>query len=201
MPASDTYFTIARSARSDLRVKASRFFGFVERVHTQAEAEEQRFTLKKKYHDAAHLPFAYRLPDGGERSSDDGEPKGTAGSAILEQIRGRNLYGVQVVVVRYFGGTKLGRGGLSRAFSDVTRHALDAAGRREIHNRRHFSITLQPDQVETAKTLAGQFTAAVDSISYDTRAHLRFAVPVSRWNECLRAFAERFGLQVSEDKR
>ncbi len=197
MSSIDFYLTIARSARSDLRVKASRFFGFADPVGDETEAEELRADLKKKYHNADHQPFALRLPDGGERSSDDGEPKGTAGSAIMDQIRGRDLWGVQVVVVRYFGGTKLGRGGLSRAFSEVTRATLEAAGNRKVRNLRRFSVTLPPDQVEAARQLAAQFGASVDSIAYDLRAHLRFAVPASRWDACVRAFTDRFGSHIS----
>ncbi len=80
--------------------------------------------VKKKYKDAKHYVYAYRLANGTERYSDDGEPNKTAGVPILDILRGNNLYNVLVIVTRYFGGTLLGTGGLVKAYGDVVKQAL-----------------------------------------------------------------------------
>ncbi|MCX6640722.1 MAG: YigZ family protein [bacterium] len=196
MSSPDHYHTLSSSARSELRVKASRFFGFAESVPDEAAAAAMRVRLKKEYHDASHQPFAYRLCDGSERCSDDGEPKGTSGQAILLEIRRAEVSDVQVVVVRYFGGTKLGKGGLSRTFSDCAREALVEGGRILVTKSSSFSIILTPEDVKTAKAIALEFSAVVETQSYDPLAHLKIVVPESRIQDCRQALLDRFGKTI-----
>lgn len=193
----DQYLTLSHPARSELRVSASRFFGFTEPVPREASAARMRLRLKKEYHDATHQPFAYRLVDGQERSSDDGEPKGTAGIPILSQIRQADLCDVQVVVVRYFGGTKLGKGGLVKAFSECARLALEQAGSKQVQLVEMLDVITAPENVNLVKAVASRFGAAVVTLSYDVKARLRFAVPRSRYLECQEALMKRFGSDVS----
>jgi uncharacterized YigZ family protein len=128
---SDEYTTLRARARAALTVRGSRFLAEAVPVHEKDECDEVLRGLRKEYFDATHHCFAYRLgPDGMQfRTNDGGEPAGSAGKPILAAIDGAELMGVIVVVTRYFGGTKLGVGGLARAYRQAAGLAL-AAGER-----------------------------------------------------------------------
>ncbi len=114
-------------------VQRSRFLAQVCRVEDEAAARAFIAAIGARYHDARHHCTAFVLGPVGDvrRSNDDGEPAGTAGRPILDAISGRDLSDVVVVVTRWFGGTLLGTGGLTRAYADAAGAALDAAGARE----------------------------------------------------------------------
>jgi uncharacterized YigZ family protein len=125
-----SFRTVLQPADSIYKEKGSRFLAFVFPVANEAEVKAAIESLKKKYFDARHHCFAWML--GAEkkqfRAFDDGEPNHSAGDPILGQIRSRDLTDVLVVVVRYFGGTKLGVGGLISAYKTAASEALDKAG-------------------------------------------------------------------------
>lgn len=109
--------------------KRSRFIGHVWPVESEEEARAHVEQMKKKYHDARHNCWCYRLKEGGvERYSDDGEPQGTAGQPMLGVFQKEGVTNVCCVVTRYFGGVLLGAGGLVRAYTQSAKDALDAAG-------------------------------------------------------------------------
>ncbi len=126
----DVYYSIASPSRGLFRDNGSRFIALAYPVETVAEVKAIVEGLKKEYHDARHHCFAYRLGHTGEvfRASDDGEPAGSAGRQILAQIDSASLSDVLVVVVRYFGGIKLGIPGLIRAYRTSASEALENAG-------------------------------------------------------------------------
>ena len=126
-----SYRTIARDGEVELEVKRSRFRCTLERVADEGSARAVVERLRKQHWDARHHCSAFVLgPDAGlTRSSDDGEPSGTAGQPMLDVLRGTGLANTTVVVTRYFGGTLLGTGGLVRAYSEATAQALQAAAR------------------------------------------------------------------------
>jgi uncharacterized YigZ family protein len=123
----DRYHTIGAPSEGIFKQKGSKFLAFAYPVGTEEEIRERLAELRKTYHDARHHCYAWRL--GPElkhfRSYDDGEPAGSAGNPILGQIRSKNLTNVLVVVVRYFGGTLLGVGGLIHAYRSATSDALE----------------------------------------------------------------------------
>ena len=126
----DFYRTIYKEGTGEIVEKKSRFIAEAYPVTGEEEAFAHLEEVKKRYWDARHHCWAYvtgRNP-GKERMSDDGEPAGTAGKPILEVIRGRELTDIFIVVTRYFGGVKLGTGGLVRAYTSSAKMALDAAG-------------------------------------------------------------------------
>lgn len=131
-----SYLTVAGSAVAEIEVKRSRFQCRVERVETEEAARAVVEEERRRHWDARHHCSAFVLgPDGRlARSSDDGEPAGTAGAPMLEAVRGAGLSDVVVVVTRWFGGTLLGAGGLVRAYGDAVRAGLAEAGtlRREL---------------------------------------------------------------------
>ena len=126
----DSYKSIPAPAEGLFKDNGSRFISFAFPVETEEEIKDIVADLKKKYHDARHHCYAYRLGYLGDRfrANDDGEPSSSAGRPILGQIDSRGLSDVLVVVVRYFGGIKLGIPGLIRAYKTSTAEALDNAG-------------------------------------------------------------------------
>lgn len=125
-----SYVTIARDGEVELEVKRSRFLCTLERVESEEHARAVVERLRKQHWDARHHCSAFVIGPGGEitRSSDDGEPSGTAGAPMLEVLLGHEVSDVVAVVTRWFGGVLLGTGGLVRAYSDSVRAGLDAVG-------------------------------------------------------------------------
>ena len=125
----DTYKTISGKAEGIFKDKGSKFLAFAYPVCTLDEIKEIIDSLKKQYHDARHHCFAYRLGAKKEvyRMNDDGEPSGTAGKPIFGQILSEDLSDILIVVVRYFGGTLLGTGGLIKAYRTASADALNNA--------------------------------------------------------------------------
>lgn len=129
MNAFDAYQSIGGPSQGLFKDNGSRFIAFAFPVETEDEVKEHVSALKKEYHDARHHCFAYRLGYKGDvwRAADDGEPSGSAGRPILGQIDSMGLSDILVVVVRYFGGIKLGIPGLIRAYKTSTADALQQA--------------------------------------------------------------------------
>ncbi|MBX6765968.1 MAG: YigZ family protein [Actinomadura rubrobrunea] len=122
--------TIRQSGRHELEIRKSRFICTLARVETEAEAVAFIAEHRRAHRDATHNCTAYVVGEHGEitKSSDDGEPSGTAGVPMLEVLVRRGLTGVAAVVTRYFGGVKLGAGGLVRAYAQSVAEAIDAVG-------------------------------------------------------------------------
>lgn len=124
------FLSPAKEASAEYIVKRSRFIGTVAPAFSESEAEAFVASIKAKYPDATHNVYAYSVGTGTplDRLSDDGEPRGTAGYPVLDVIHKRELKNVVCVVTRYFGGTRLGAGGLLRAYGKTANLALDEAG-------------------------------------------------------------------------
>ena len=108
--------------------RGSKFLAFAEPIANEDEAKARIAWYKKKYHDARHVCYAYRLGENLWRTKDDGEPHRTAGLPILRAIDAKKLDKILVVVVRYFGGTLLGTGGLMVAYREASKDALEKYG-------------------------------------------------------------------------
>ncbi len=123
------YQTIAAPSTGLYKEKGSKFLAYAYPVTTEAEIKEILATLKKEYFDARHYCYAYRLEADGSiyRANDDGEPNHSAGDPILGQLKSANLTYILLVVVRYFGGVKLGVSGLIQAYKTAAQEALAAA--------------------------------------------------------------------------
>jgi uncharacterized YigZ family protein len=126
----DQYKTVAGYGEGEIVIERSRFIGYAQRVTSEEEAAAFIAMIKKKHWDATHNCSAFVIGENDQiqRSSDDGEPGGTAGKPILECIKKNGCKDTVVVVTRYFGGIKLGAGGLVRAYTAGTVTALKAAG-------------------------------------------------------------------------
>lgn len=115
----ETYKTVLEESESILIEKKSKFIANIFHVENEVEAKNIITKIRKKYYDAKHHVYAYRIYDGNviEKFSDDGEPAQTAGKPIIDLLKQKELYNVLIVVTRYFGGILLGTGGLTRAYT------------------------------------------------------------------------------------
>lgn len=125
----DSFLTVAAAAETASRERSSKFLAYAYPVRDEERIRELLDALRKRYFDATHHCYAWRLGPGGERfrANDDGEPSGTAGKPILGQMLSRGITDTLVVVVRYFGGTKLGVPGLIAAYRESAAEAIAAA--------------------------------------------------------------------------
>ena len=126
---SDTYKSISAPSQGIYKDKGSKFLSFAFPVQTEEEVKPIIDSLKKEYYDARHHCYAYRIGQFGDiwRANDDGEPSGTAGKPILGQLLSNDITDCLIVVVRYFGGTKLGVSGLIQAYREAAADVLDSA--------------------------------------------------------------------------
>jgi len=153
----DTYRTIAAPAEGLYKEKGSKFIALAYPVHTEEEVKETIVELKKQYYDARHHCYAYSL--GADKSrfraNDDGEPNHSAGDPILGQIRSAELSNILLVVIRYFGGTKLGVGGLINAYKSAAADALAHATVVEKHEtallQAHYAYPQMNDVMSLVK--------------------------------------------------
>ena len=127
MPDTDQYKTLSEPSEGIYKEKGSKFITYAYPISTEEEIKPLVDELKKKYYDARHHCFAWQLGTDGNRfrANDDGEPSGTAGKPILGQIKSNELTNLLVVVIRYFGGTKLGTSGLIHAYKEATVDAIN----------------------------------------------------------------------------
>lgn len=131
----DNFFTIMENEMAEIIEKKSKFIANIIKVNSKQNAEDEINRIKKIYHDARHNCVAYRVIEDDmiiEKSSDDGEPSGTAGGPMLNILQKNNLCNVAVIVTRYFGGILLGTGGLVRAYSDATMMAIEKSEKIEM---------------------------------------------------------------------
>ncbi len=138
------YKTLKGFGSARLIVKKSVFIGYASPAKTEEEARKFIAKIKNHHGDATHNVSAYIINDGRNfavRYDDDGEPKGSSGKPILNVIQNRGLSNVVVVVTRYFGGMKLGYGGLVKAYSDAASRAIDKAGIVDVYETERFEAT------------------------------------------------------------
>ena len=193
---SDTYRMIARPTLAEPpKSKGSRFIGEAFPVTTEAEAEARLDAVRKREYAATHWCWAWRLGLEGDafRTSDDGEPSGSAGAPILRQIDARDLTNTLVVVTRYYGGTKLGVGGLVRAYGEAASDALDAARTVEHVVRVPVRLRFAYDDTSPAMHTVNRFDAEIAEQHYTANTELVVRVRRSEAEALRAAFVEALG--------
>ena len=147
---------------------------FAHPVRSEEEVKEKLDELKKAYYDGRHHCFAWVLgmDDQSWRANDDGEPSHSAGDPILGQIRSHGLTNVLVVVVRYFGGTKLGVGGLIHAYKSATDDALVKAEKIQIYEQKHIILNFSYDSISIVERLVSAFEIDVVDRNYQVACEL-----------------------------
>src|SRR5699024_8996911 len=162
------YYTVNKSGSTELIIQKSRFIGYIKRVETEEAAQQFIDDIKKKHHDATHNCSAYIIGDHDQiqKANDDGEPSGTAGVPMLEVLKRQTLKNTAVVVTRYFGGTKLGAGGLIRAYGSTTSETIKATGIVKRQLMQGFSVTIDYTLLGMLENAFHQSNHIVDSINY-----------------------------------
>jgi uncharacterized YigZ family protein len=175
---SDTFYTISGNSESKVTEKMSKFLAYAFHVQSAVEAKERIAEVAKKYYDARHVCWAYMV--GADRtecmSNDNGEPSGTAGKPILGQINSFNLTDVVVVVVRYFGGIKLGTSGLISAYREAARSALAEAEVIECHVQSELSFTFPYMSINDVMKLTKQTGITTIEQTFDNSCSMRVSV-------------------------
>lgn len=163
------------------KIKRSRFIADVAPVGDVDGARAHVEAIRKRHHAARHVCWAWRLgPDGStSRSSDDGEPSGSAGRPILQAIEGADLTDVVVAVTRYYGGVKLGVGGLVRAYGDAAAEGLAHARVKTIVPTRDVVVELDYDQLGVIEALCAREGRDRPEAEYGERVRFVFAVPIA----------------------
>ena len=186
----DVYHSADRPSEVETKVLGSRFIGRAWPVASEEAVHAILAEQRRAEYTATHHCSAFRLlPDGSLfRFNDDGEPSGTAGMPILRQIEGRGLTCTLVVVTRYYGGTKLGTGGLIRAYGEAAALALDAAGQREHVRRTRLTVAFDYADTSPALHALAQFDAVTEATRYGEQTEMDVAVARSQSD----AFADTF---------
>ena len=193
--AEDEYYTVKDEFnKSELRIKSSRFIASAVYVQNRRIAEEHYDKLKKKYHDATHNCYAYRISDNIYRFSDDGEPSGTAGMPILRVLENQNLFETLIVVTRYFGGTKLGTGGLARAYSEAATSVIKTTTR--IIKRRTTSVNLELtyDKYNDFLRMLNRFSGEISNSDFKETIKVKVEIPTSRFHQFQTEYEQLFRL-------
>ena len=185
------YQTIQERGESEIVISKSRFLGFCIPVASEAEAQEALAQIKKRYYDARHCCYAFRLQAGGiARSSDDGEPSGTAGAPILAVLTGAGVENVLCAVVRYFGGVLLGTGGLVRAYGKTASEALQAAGIVSIRVCERISVTVAYPAYQLVEPMLRQKGYPCDA-AFTDQVTLMITIPAEEAETFIRNLTDR----------
>ena len=165
---------ILENSTAEIVEKKSRFIANIFYVENVNAAEEKLSEIKKKYYDAKHNCFAYIIGINGEqvKSSDDGEPQGTAGHPMLDILKGNELTNCIAIVTRYFGGTLLGTGGLVRAYSDSLKAAISLAKMSEIRNAFEVQFDVSYDDYGKVENLIQNYNNSNTANAQSTNSNL-----------------------------
>lgn len=200
LPLPDSYLTLAESTRAEIRVQRSRFLALVAPVTDEDAARAAIREEARRYHDARHVCYAWRLGAGAgivEHRNDAGEPAGTAGKPILAALRRTGLCDCVGIVVRYFGGVKLGTGPLARAYGEAATLAATAAPTREILLGREFFLALPYALQKTLRHLLAGREGRVAAEEYGVDVTWRVWLPHSRTEGFAAAVIEATAGQVT----
>lgn len=176
----ETYFTLEKSSQGSYKEKGSKFLAFAFPVKNEDEIREIISELKKKFYDAHHHCYAYILGNNGERcrANDDGEPAHSAGDPILNQLRSRNLTNSLVVVVRYFGGAKLGVSGLINAYKLTTEESLNNNGIKSVAITRSYRLHYHYQSTSEVMRMVKEFGARISGQQYEEACTIEFSVNI-----------------------
>ena len=195
-PDGDTESLLAPTAPAEVsyRVKNSRFIAVLRPVRGREEVEDALEELWDHHPEATHIVYAFAVGPPRSRSfgqSDDGEPKGTAGRPVLSVLDGRGITNALVAVIRYFGGTRLGTGGLVHAYGDGARRVLDGASFAPLRRMCAFRLRIEYALQSSIREGLSVVGALVAEEVYDTAVEIRGTVPAEREEELRRELRDR----------
>ena len=200
----EDFLLLVKGAEAELVEKKSRFIATVRPVKSEEEAAAFIDEMKKKYYDARHNCSAFVIGSKAQitRSSDDGEPSGTAGRPMLEVLLGSGIRNIAVVVTRYFGGTLLGTGGLVRAYSGVVKEALELCETARQHFGVRFKIKTDYNTVGKIQYILASRNIGVEDSVYAADVAMTVISPIEEYDrlckELVEATSARVGLEELE---
>lgn len=170
---------LKEKAEAEIVVKRSRFIAVASPVTTLEEVRERVSETRKKYSDATHVVHAAVVGRSGTlySSSDDREPKNTAGRPALEVLKGSGITNICVCIIRYFGGTLLGTGGLVKAYGDSVKEVLKVVETEELVDYTPFRLTLQYDLYTPIKTILTKYSCTSLTEEFDTAVRIKGNIP------------------------
>ena len=192
----DSYDTIASPSTVELKEKGSRFIAEIAFAESADIARAQLQTIRKREHAASHHCYAYVVREKEQvqfKYSDDGEPNGTAGKPIYDVITGNNLQNLICVVTRYFGGTKLGAGGLSRAYGASAKAAIEQAGKKTVYFKSNIRLEFSFPVYDQVNRLLQKLGAEVTNSDFSQDVKLELQIRRSLADELHNQYAELTG--------
>lgn len=194
--------TIKKDFIAEEEIKKSRFICHLKRVYTEEEARAFISEIKKEHHKANHNCSAFTLGERQEiqRSSDDGEPSGTAGVPMLEILKKREITNVCAVVTRYFGGIKLGAGGLIRAYAGSVGHALDQVGLVKFVPQEQLILTLDYGNYDGLQRFLSAQGLVISESEFLSDVTVKLFVDLDKTEQLLADLIEQFSGKISVAK-
>ena len=200
------YSTVRAEASAEQIIEKSRFIAYVSPAETREEADEFIASIRKKHKDATHNVPAMVLGDKFQIQwgSDDGEPQGTSGAPIVQMLVAQGITNIVVVVTRYFGGIKLGTGGLVRAYTSSAKLGLEAAGICDVCERQVMTYALDYTYLAKLQNLAGGALLTIENLTYTDVVQAELSCVPERADEAKNLIANLTGGQgrlCSEETR
>lgn len=199
--AEDTYKTVVGTYEAVIKERSSKFLALAYHVESAEEVREIMEPLRKKFYDATHHCYAYRIGYRGEewRANDDGEPSGTAGKPILGQLLSRDITNTLVVVVRWFGGTKLGVPGLIEAYRESTAAVLDVSRVEEKTIDRIVAIRYPFESMNGVMKAVKAMEPRIVEQTFDNMCSMKLAVRLSLADELLGRLEKVEGITIEDE--
>jgi len=197
----DFYYTIQQRERTSIKVRGSEFIATVIPVTSKDQALKELESLRSEFWDATHNCFAYRIGKGGLefRTSDDGEPSGSAGKPILFVLHKYDVSDILMVITRYYGGTKLGVGGLARAYSDSSSAVLELCVKIPVYSTKDIKVLCMYEDVDIIRRIIDSYAINSDS-EYRDAVEFIARIPESQceifMNEIISATSGRAGAMI-----
>ncbi len=195
------YSTLSKPSQGIYKEKGSKFLSLAFPVSNQEQVDEILTRLRKEHHSAKHHCYAYRIrgPVTDQvRANDDGEPASTAGKPILGQIDSLDLMNVLIVVVRYFGGTLLGKGGLIQAYKHASADALGNAKIIRVEPYDVFQITTDYKNINDILRITGSDGSEVISSEYSDNIIIKISIPASKSAAIISKFKRLEGVRIED---
>lgn len=192
----------AERARAEIEIKKSRFIAYADYVESREQAMQMLAELKAQYPDARHHCWAYLLGDPSCASNagmgDDGEPSGTAGKPILNVLQHKDVGDVMLVVVRYFGGIKLGAGGLTRAYGQAAQAVMEVLPIKTFEARSELQLVCDFAEEQAVRHQVEQLGGQILQIDYSEQVAVMLEIPLAAQDE-FEAFLANRKIQLSDE--
>ncbi|RKZ80427.1 MAG: YigZ family protein [Gammaproteobacteria bacterium] len=194
MTSTSQNYVVVTSAQAEYEIKKSLFIGVILPCSNEREALQQLHVIANQHPNANHLAFAWRIrqEDGfiAERCNDAGEPSGTAGRPILAPLEGGSIINAVIGVIRYFGGVKLGTGGLARAYGTAAKLAIESAGLKPWVEMSKLKLTIDYSQLQLLEYQLNKCNGQIIDQQFTDRVAVVISLPVSEKEQIQQQFLE-----------